>query len=216
MNNSKIKVLELFGWGGIGACTQALKRIGMDVEVADYVEIDKYACASYNAINGTNFEPQDICTWDKNIEVDLIMHGSPCFIAGTKILTDKGYKNIEDIKVGDMVLTHKNRYQKVTVIGNKQAEIFRVKAQGSIETFVTGNHPYYVRTKSKKWNNEERKYERIFSKPEWKEVKDLTTNDFVGINTPLTEENKHELDKETCWLLGRYVADGHIRHDRRK
>ena len=71
-----MKVLELFG--GIGACTQALKRIGMDVEVADYVEIDKYACASYNAINGTNFEPQDICTWDKNIEVDLIMHGSPC------------------------------------------------------------------------------------------------------------------------------------------
>ena len=55
-----MKVLELFG--GIGACTQALKRIGMDVEAADYVEIDKYACASYNAINGTNFEPQDICT----------------------------------------------------------------------------------------------------------------------------------------------------------
>ena len=78
MNNSKIKVLELFGWGGIGACTQALKRIGMDVEVADYVEIDKYACASYNAINGTNFEPQDICTWDKNIEVDLICGGFPC------------------------------------------------------------------------------------------------------------------------------------------
>lgn len=71
-----MRVLELFG--GIGACTQALKRIGVDVEVADYVEIDKYACASYNAINGTSFEPQDICTWDKNIEVDLIMHGSPC------------------------------------------------------------------------------------------------------------------------------------------
>ena len=50
----------------------------MDVEVADYVEIDKYACASYNAINGTNFEPQDICTWDKNIEVDLICGGFPC------------------------------------------------------------------------------------------------------------------------------------------
>ena len=71
-----MKVLELFG--GIGACTTALRRIGVDVEVADYVEIDKYAVASYNAINGTDFEPQDICTWDKNIEVDLIMHGSPC------------------------------------------------------------------------------------------------------------------------------------------
>ena len=71
-----MRVLELFG--GIGACTTALRRIGVDVEVADYVEIDKYAVASYNAINGTNFEPQNICTWDKNIEVDLIMHGSPC------------------------------------------------------------------------------------------------------------------------------------------
>ena len=29
-------------------------------------------------MNGTNYEPQDICTWDKDIEVDLIMHGSPC------------------------------------------------------------------------------------------------------------------------------------------
>lgn len=71
-----MKILELFG--GIGACTQALKRLGIDVEIADYVEIDKYAVASYNAINGTNFEPQDITKWDKDINVDLIMHGSPC------------------------------------------------------------------------------------------------------------------------------------------
>ena len=60
-----IKVIELFG--GIGACTKALKRLGFDVEIADYVEIDKYAVKSYNAINGTDFEPQDIITWDKNL-----------------------------------------------------------------------------------------------------------------------------------------------------
>lgn len=71
-----MKVLELFG--GIGACTKALKRLGVDIEVVDYVEIDKYAVKSYNAINGTNFEVQDIKDWDKDIDVDLIMHGSPC------------------------------------------------------------------------------------------------------------------------------------------
>lgn len=71
-----LRVLELFG--GIGACTQALKRLGVDFEVVDYVEIDKYACKSYNAINGTNYEPQDVCEWDKDIEADFIMHGSPC------------------------------------------------------------------------------------------------------------------------------------------
>lgn len=73
--STKLKVLELFG--GIGACTAVLKRLGIDFEVADYVEIDKYAVASYNAINKTNFEPQDITKWDKDIEVDLIMSGSP-------------------------------------------------------------------------------------------------------------------------------------------
>ena len=72
----KLKVLELFG--GIGACSKALERLGIDYEIADYVEIDKYAVASFNAIHNTNFEPQDICEWDKDIEVDLIMHGSPC------------------------------------------------------------------------------------------------------------------------------------------
>lgn len=71
-----IKILELFG--GIGACTKAISRLGIEYEIIDYVEIDKHAVASYNAMHDTNFEPQDICTWNKNIVVDLIMHGSPC------------------------------------------------------------------------------------------------------------------------------------------
>jgi len=73
---NKFKVLELFG--GIGACSNALKRLDIPYEIVDYVEIDKYAVKSYNAIYRTNFEPQDITTWNKDVEVDLIMHGSPC------------------------------------------------------------------------------------------------------------------------------------------
>lgn len=87
---NKLKVLELFG--GIGACSKALERLGIDYEIADYVEIDKYAVKSFNAMHGTNFEPQDICTWDKDIKVDLIMHGSPCqdfSIAGKQMGGDK-------------------------------------------------------------------------------------------------------------------------------
>lgn len=73
---TELEVLELFG--GIGACSKALERLGIPYHIADYVEIDKYAVASFNAMHGTNFEPQDICTWDKDIKVDLILHGSPC------------------------------------------------------------------------------------------------------------------------------------------
>lgn len=71
-----IKVLELFA--GIGACSTALTKLNIDFEIIDAVEIDKYAIASFNKIHNTNFLPQDISTWDKNIAADLIMHGSPC------------------------------------------------------------------------------------------------------------------------------------------
>lgn len=71
-----IKVLELFA--GIGACSKALENLGIEHEIVDAVEIDKFAIASFNAIHGTNFEPQDITKWNKDIECDLIMHGSPC------------------------------------------------------------------------------------------------------------------------------------------
>ena len=71
-----LKVLELFG--GIGACSKALQNLKIPFEIVDYVEIDKYVVKSFNAMHDTNFEPQDITTWDKDVEVDLIMHGSPC------------------------------------------------------------------------------------------------------------------------------------------
>ena len=86
-----IKILELFG--GIGACSKALERLNIEHEVVDYVEIDKYAVKSYNAIHNSNFEPQDITQWDKDIEVDLIMHGSPCqdfSLAGKQAGGDEG------------------------------------------------------------------------------------------------------------------------------
>ena len=70
-----IRVLELFA--GIGACSKAITRLGIEHEIVDAVEIDKYAIRSFNAIHGTDFEPQDITQWNKDLDVDLIMHGSP-------------------------------------------------------------------------------------------------------------------------------------------
>lgn len=86
-----LKVLELFA--GIGACSKALERLGIEHEIVDAVEIDKYAIKSFNAIHGTKFEEQDITKWDKDIKVDLIMHGSPCqdfSVAGKQAGGDEG------------------------------------------------------------------------------------------------------------------------------
>lgn len=86
-----LKILELFA--GIGACSKALERLRIPHEIVDAVEIDKYAIKSFNAIHDTDFEQQDITKWDKNIECDLIMHGSPCqdfSIAGKQAGGNKG------------------------------------------------------------------------------------------------------------------------------
>ena len=72
-----MRILELFA--GIGACSTALKRMGIDLEIMDAVEIDKFAIASFNAIHNTNFKKQDITEWNKQLrDIDLITHGSPC------------------------------------------------------------------------------------------------------------------------------------------
>ena len=72
-----MRIIELFA--GIGACSTALKRLEIDLEIVDAVEIDKYAMASFNAIHNTNFKTQDITAWNKEFkDIDLITHGSPC------------------------------------------------------------------------------------------------------------------------------------------
>ena len=86
-----IKILELFG--GIGSPRKALINLGYKVNTIDYVEIDKDAVKSYNAIFSETFKPQDILNWNKDVQVDMIFHGSPCqdfSIAGTNMGGDYG------------------------------------------------------------------------------------------------------------------------------
>lgn len=69
-----LKVLELFG--GIGAPRKALENLGIDVKSIDYVEVLPYAVTAYNNIFDNGYKPQDVRSW--NLNVDLLVHGSPC------------------------------------------------------------------------------------------------------------------------------------------
>lgn len=134
----------------------------------------------------------------------MICGGSPCFIAGTKVYTSEGYKNIEDVNIGDRVLTHKNRYMPVVRIGGeKNKEIYSMRTQGFLETECTNYHPFYCK-KSKT------------SHPEKIRLKDLNKGYYLGSHINKEEDNKFNLSDEDCWILGRYVADGHIRKEKRK
>ena len=53
-----IRLIELFA--GYGSQAMALRRIGAEFEHYRVVEFDKYAIASYNAVDGTDFSTMDI------------------------------------------------------------------------------------------------------------------------------------------------------------
>ena len=127
--------------------------------------------------------------------IDVLDGSPPCFMAGTKVKTDVGYKNIEDISVGDMVWTHNGKYQKVYNTMSKESEdCYSVKVQGALPIFVTGNHPFYVRRMVRSGHIQQ----RYFGEPEWKSVNELSIvrtkcgtikeQDYVGIPINTKEE----------------------------
>ncbi|EOH86720.1 DNA cytosine methyltransferase [Enterococcus pallens] len=71
---SVLQILELFG--GIGAPRKALENLGIPIKSIDYVEIMSYAVEAYNQMFDHSQRPQDITKW--NLNVDLLIHGSPC------------------------------------------------------------------------------------------------------------------------------------------
>src|SRR5574344_1339872 len=96
-----LRVLSLFD--GMSCGQIALSDLGIPIEVYYASEIDKFAIQQTQL----NF-PDTVQLGDvRNIDVDklceevgefdLLLAGSPCFAAGTKVLTSEGYKNIEDV-----------------------------------------------------------------------------------------------------------------------
>ena len=177
-------------------------------KLVNFCEFDKYATQSYCAIHNVDesLNLGDITKVDetKLEPFNMICGGSPCFVKGTKVLTDNGYKNIEDIKVGDMVLTHKNRYMPVVNIGGEHnKDIYSLRVQGFLKTECTDYHPFYCKRNKN-------------SKPEKTKLKDIKKGYYIGSHINNESINDFNLSNEDCWILGRYVADGHIRKEKRK
>ena len=190
----------------------------------------------YNALEQSN-GLGDISKIDVN-EVpnhDLFTYSFPCFTKDNLVLTEEGYKPINEVSVGDKVLTHNNTYEKVVkTFDNGMQPTVKVKAMGIDEIVTTPNHKFYVREKYREWNNGRRSYERKFKSPEWKEIKDITKDYYLGMainqeseipkwegitfkwNDGRKPRHKNELqelmdNQDFWWIVGRYLADGWTR-----
>lgn len=213
---ASLSFLDIFA--GIGGMRRGLETAGHCC--VGYIEWDKYARKSYESIFNTEGEwtANDVTTVSAGElpRADIWTFGFPCFAAGTLVTTSDGVKQIEDVTTSDAVLTHNNRFRSVVrTMKHRHTGIYRLKVQGSHTTYVTSEHPYYVREMKRVWDNDSRVYRRMFSEPVWKEVKDLGKSDFIGFALNTQSDNRLNLTKEECYLLGRYVADGYVQDNLR-
>lgn len=204
-----MNVLSLFD--GISCGRIALERAGIPVEkyFASEIELQPIQISKMNWPD--IIQLGDVTAWEAWIKrlpkIDLLIGGSPCFVAGTKVICKSGIKNIEDIIVGDECLSHDGKYHKVSAIGNEFKEIYKLKVSGIRPIETTEKHPFYVSSMKRI------KGKRTFSEPYKKFAYELQKDDFLGIPIITKEENIYDLTPEECFILGRYIADGHTRKD---
>lgn len=145
-------------------------------------------------------------------EFELLIGGTPCFVAGTLITTKRGHIPIEDVEVGDEVLTHNGKWEKVIKIGSKtNAKTREIRGMGFLPTRTTDEHPYFCSKKGRVWNNDKRMYERTFSELEWVDAKDILEGEHFASQV-LPKEESIDGDNDFWWIVGRYIADGWLRN----
>lgn len=160
---------------------------------------------------------------------------SACFVKGQKILSNPGYKDIEQIQVGDRVVTDKGRTGKVTELHRRayKGDIYTVNVQGMMKPTlnVTGEHPVLAikkeklickRAKNNRCNGFVKKY--CLKTPEeykddcmyinrtfeagWIPAKELKEGDFVAVNTNREIKDTPEINTEDYVSVGIYFKKG--------
>jgi ribonucleoside-diphosphate reductase alpha chain len=100
---------------------------------------------------------------------------SSCFVAGTKVYTLEGVKNIEDVQIGDMVITHMNRPRPVSQIhvndlGDRK--LFDFKAFNTPIITATDNHSFMsITCEQEGWGHA----------PQWNTLEHLRVGDYIEI-----------------------------------
>jgi len=130
-----------------------------------------------------------------------------CFVKGTQVLTNSGYKLIESITKSDRLLTHAGVFRDIINIQTNQYSgiISTIQFKNSTRINCTEEHPFYVRTYSKS---------RRFSEPYWKPAKDLTKHDYCGMVINRRHLSVDRLrDPDEWFVMGYFMCNGWLSAD---
>lgn len=122
-------------------------------------------------------------------------YGTVCVAEGTQITTINGYKNIEDIAIGDMVLSDDGQFHCVTnVFDNGVRETICLHTDYGEDLFCTPEHKV------------------LTASDEWVEAQNLKKGDLIkayNIYERLNQVREIEQFDWYDWFIGLFIADGH-------
>lgn len=153
--------------------------------------------------------------WDKLQSGQYAEVSMGCFKADTMVtMSDGRRKYIQDVAVGDFVLTHLGRPRKVLATQRYpyKGKIYSIKPEAGATIFCTEEHPFFAVTHAQsrkitrgnvRWRDE------LVGSPDWVAASDLDRHSLVepvlaGVLTP------DYATREFCRLLGYYLAEGTI------
>ena len=71
-----------------------------------------------------------------------------CLVKGQEIITSVGVKSVEDVQIGDMVLTHKGRFKKVKRVMTRvyNGDLYEIELSSTKRKLkITAEHPILIR-----------------------------------------------------------------------
>lgn len=202
-------------FSGIGGAELAARWIGW--KNVFHCEINPFGrrVIEYHFPESKSYE--DVTTTDFSEyrgRIDVLTAGFPCFVAGTPVLTSRGFLSIEEVEVGDEVLTTDRTYHSVEcTMRHKADKIVRMKAQGMYkELKCTPNHPFYIRRRQTYYEKGVGKIRHLA--PEYIKASDVRKGDKVGF--PIFEGKDCSYSKAFWKLIGTWLADGWVQDSLRK
>ncbi len=132
-------------------------------------------------------------------------NGCNCFTAGTKVQTDKGEKNIEDIEVGDKVLAKDENNSDGELAYKEVENLYRNQRDDIIKLYVenqivetTDNHPFWVEDKGWVFADELQVGDKL-QKADGSNL-NIEKVEFVKLDRPVTVYNFTVADYHTYYV----------------
>lgn len=212
-NDNKLAALNSAVWSG-GSFVYVPPGVHVEMPLQAYFRI--------NTENMGQFE-RTLIIADKGSSVTYV---EGCHLAGARVKTEEGEVAIEDLAVGDKVLTHKGRFRPITKTMSRSVrqDIHSIRLQGEKyrRLQVTPGHPFLA-VKRRRFREHNSQFE-----PQWLEAHQLEKGDYLALplrslQIDVAPELSQEvlfrrqsetvslpLDPDTCRLIGLYLAEGSV------